>query len=153
VLLGIGGREATGDEAIGPNSGHTTAAGQRCVVCHVFPEHPEDPTRENPVNTGHTFEPNVPTACQQCHPDDTSVALKEAAEHEIEGKLHDLDRYLDSSDPLYVDPGTLTPDQLERYEIAEFNIHLVEADASEGVHNLEYARRLLDVAETILSAL
>ncbi len=153
MLLGIGAFEATGDEAIGPNSAHTTAALSRCVTCHVFPEHPADPTRENPVNTGHTFEPNVPNACRQCHPANSSVRKHEAAEHEIEGLLDGLAPFFDPSDPSYIDPATLPSGDIDRYNVAKFNYEFVEADSSHGVHNLAYARRLLQISQSILTSL
>ena len=153
MLLGIGGFEATGDEAIGPNSDHTTVALSRCVTCHVFQEHPTDPTRENPVNTGHTFEPNVPNACQQCHPGQSAVRELQEAEHEIQTLLDEIAPFLDPSDPSYIDPATLSGPDVDRYEVAKFNSEFVEADASNGVHNLDYARRLLEISRSILSSL
>jgi predicted CXXCH cytochrome family protein len=153
MLLGIGGFEATGDEAIGPNSGHTTAALSRCVTCHVFQEHPTDPTRENPVNTGHTFEPNVPNACRQCHPGNSAIRELQEAEHEIGTLLQAIAPFFDSSDPSYIDPATLPSGDIDRYNVAKFNYQLVEADASHGVHNLAYARRLLQISQSILASL
>ena len=153
MLLGIGGFEATGDEAIGPNSGHTTVALSRCVTCHVFPEHPPDPSRTNPVNTGHSFEPNVPNACRQCHPGNSAVRELQEAEHEVEALLAGIAPFFDPSDPRFIDPSTLSSGDLDRYEVAKFNFEFVEADASHGVHNLDYARRLLHVSQSVLTSL
>jgi predicted CXXCH cytochrome family protein len=153
VLLGVRGRTASGDEAIGPNSPHTTAVAARCAQCHVYQEHPEDPTRENPVNTGHTFSPVIPNSCSECHTETQATQLKQAANAEIEGLLANLNRYLDENDSLYIDPETLTEEQREDYDIAVFNTHLVEVDASGGVHNLDYARSLLETAQSLFQGL
>lgn len=153
VLLGLAGREETGDQAIGPNSAHTTVALSRCVTCHVYQTSPDQPTNENPVNTGHTFLPRVPDACEQCHEAAEAEALLAAAQAEIEGRVADLTRYFTQDDALFIDRAGLNVTDQQRYDVAKFNVQLVGADGSGGVHNLQYCRHLLDIAETVFTSL
>jgi predicted CXXCH cytochrome family protein len=153
ILLGLGGFEANGAEAQGPNSDHSTAALARCVTCHVYQVPNAQPSVENPVNTGHSFEPEVPDACHQCHTGNEAVRYKDRVQAEVQAQLDALAPYFTSGSPLYIDPATLTPDQLKRYNIAKFNYQLVGGDGSKGVHNHDYVAHLLDVSQTILGAL
>jgi len=148
LLLGLGGFEANGAEAQGPNSAHTNGVNARCVRCHVYQEHPADVTRDNPVNTGHTFLPKVPEACQECHPGDEGTQYLVAAEKEVHDLFAEIDALLAG-----IDPNTLSSDDKAKYDIAVFNRKLVEADASNGAHNTDYAVHLLEVAKGILQAL
>jgi formate-dependent nitrite reductase cytochrome c552 subunit len=123
------------------------------VTCHVYQVAPATPGPDNPVQTGHTFLPLVPLACRQCHPGNQSVQFKAAVQKDIQVLLASLQPYFDSGSPLYIDPKTLSGDALNSYRVAKFNRDFVEADASGGVHNTEYAEHLLDVAKTILQSL
>jgi predicted CXXCH cytochrome family protein len=153
MLLGLGGFEANGVEAFGPNSEHTTAAHARCVTCHVYQLPNQQPTPENPLNTAHTFLPQIPEACEQCHTPDQAMIYMLEAQTEIQGLLDALAPFFTSGSPQYIDPTTLTPDQKAQYDIAKFNWQLVGAEGSRGVHNRDYARHLLEVSQTILAGL
>jgi predicted CXXCH cytochrome family protein len=146
MLLGLGGFEVTGDPAIGPNSAHTTVALSRCVTCHVVEITPPNPTPANPVQTGHTFLPLVPKACQQCHPGRSSIQAKSGANQQIGALAAQVSPYLTPGDPKYIDPSTLSGDALRKYQVAKFNFDFVTADMSGGVHNENYAEHLLDVS-------
>jgi len=153
IFLGLGGWEPNGAQAIGPNSAHTTAAALACITCHVYQTAPDQPTDENPVNTGHTFLPRVPDACTQCHEADEAIALMTAAQDEIDTRVAQLTRYFTQDDSLFIDRTTLGADDQARFDIAKFNVQLVSGDGSSGVHNLAYCRDLLNISETIFTSL
>ncbi len=121
-----------------------------CAGCHVFREDYSGP--DQPANSGHTFESNL-LACEMCHaPGDAEVRLADVRA-EIEPRLAGLAKYLDPADPLYVNPLTLTPEQLTQYYIARFDYEMVDADGSFGAHNAAYARLLLTEAEAFFGNL
>jgi hypothetical protein len=66
---------------------------------------------------------------------------------EIDVRLANIAPYFDPLHPSYVDPGTLSPAELVRYNIAKFDYEFVKADRSYGVHNAGFARRLMEEAE------
>ncbi len=153
MLAGTGGFKANGSPAHGPNSPHTNAVSEKCVLCHVFQVPVPQPTPENPVNTGHTFLPLVPLACRQCHPGNQSVQFKKFVQAQIAQQEGQIAPYFTPGSPQYIDPGTLTPPQLAQYNIAQFDYLLVTGDLSQGVHNTAYAQYLLGVSLTILQSL
>ncbi len=153
MLLGLGGFGPTGAQEIGPNSGHTSSVLARCIECHVFEEHPADTTIDNPVNTGHTFLPKVPEACENCHPGGSGTGKLAASHAAVDAKLVVIAPFLDDTDPAWIDPAVLSAADKAKYDVAVFNKKFVEADASNGAHNTDYALSLLDIAIAILSAL
>ena len=72
----------------------------------------------------------------------------ETTRNEIELRLAVIDHYFDPGDPLYVDPSSLSPEELDQYEIAKFDFEFVQADKSFGSHNGDYARAMLTEVET-----
>jgi predicted CXXCH cytochrome family protein len=154
IILGIGGFEPTGDTALGPNSEHSSQASARCVTCHVYKVPNETPSVENPVNTGHTFLPEIPGACAQCHTDTTGLEAElDALQAGIQARIDALMPYFTSGAPEYIDPATLTPDELLLYDVAKFNVQVSDADASQGIHNVDYVDRLLTISETLFGEL
>jgi predicted CXXCH cytochrome family protein len=119
-----------------------------CAFCHVHREVYVEP--DQPANSGHTFESNT-RACAICHTETDAAERIARVSAEIEPRLTAIARYLDPTDPLYVDPTTLIPEELAKYNIAKFDYDLVNADLSYGVHNANFARRLLDEAETFFA--
>ena len=152
MLAGQGAFAADGSplDVSGP---HTTGVAERCVQCHVHKSAPAEPTVENPVNTGHTFLPDVPTACQECHPGDQASEFKAEVQGETEAALQQLRPYFASGSPSFIDPSTLAPADRARYDVAKFNYNFVTADKSEGVHNVEYTEQLLGVSLDIVQSL
>jgi predicted CXXCH cytochrome family protein len=150
MFLGKGGFDANGNAVVGPNSPHTSVVSERCVRCHVYQVPNPTPTVENPVNTGHTFIPAVPLACQECHPGNQAVEFKTDVQGEITARLDVLGHYFTVGDPQYIDPNTLSGAALTAYKSAKFNYLFVQGDKSFGVHNTEYAEHLLDIAEAIV---
>jgi predicted CXXCH cytochrome family protein len=153
VLLGVGGYRAPEVENVMGPMDHGTAFGKRCAQCHVFKITPDQPSVTNPVIYGHTFEPNVPTSCTYCHAASKALALKSAAQAEIGGKVTALKRYFAPGDPLYINRDSLSIDKQVRLDVAKLNVQLVDVDGSRGVHNLDYARALLQTAEDIFTTL
>jgi predicted CXXCH cytochrome family protein len=143
MLHGSGGFGLEGTPLDGPYSEHWWGVADECVTCHVHKESYGGP--DQPLNSGHTFEANM-RACGPCHSETTATLLVAAAREEMKARLAEIAHYLDPADPLYVDPSTLTLEELAQYEIAVFNYEFVKADRSYGSHNAYYARALL--AET-----
>jgi hypothetical protein len=143
MLHAYGGFALDGAPMIGPYTEHWWGIPDECVTCHVHEEPYGGP--DQPVNSGHTFEANM-RACGPCHTEVNATLLVATAREEIETRLGAIAHYLDPGDPLYVDPSTLPPEELARYELAVFNYQFVGADRSFGSHNGNYARALL--AET-----
>ncbi|UCE59305.1 MAG: hypothetical protein JSU63_17910 [Phycisphaerales bacterium] len=123
-----------------------TALRGECVFCHVYREPYVEP--DQPANSGHTFESNT-RACTVCHTLEEAEGRIASVQSEIEPRLATIARYFDESDPLYLDPATLSSGELEQYWIAKFDYDLVNADASFGVHQAPFARRLLAEAEAL----
>lgn len=145
MLHGVGGFALDGAPLDGPYTPHSSYIPDECVTCHVLRESYGGP--DQPANSGHTFESNM-RACEPCHTEAEATLLVSITRDEIEARLSAIARYLDPDDPLYVDPSTLNPEELEQYNIAKFDYELVGADSSGGSHNGDYARVLLTEAES-----
>jgi predicted CXXCH cytochrome family protein len=143
MLHSTGGFELDGTPMVGPFTEHWFGIPKECIVCHVHQEPYGGP--QQPVNSGHLFVANM-RACEPCHTESVAIILVEVAREEIEARLAEIQHYLTPGDPLYVDPSSLTPEELEQYNIAVFNRDFVAADRSLGSHSAYYARALL--AET-----
>ncbi len=144
ALHGEGGFKLDGTSLKGPYTEHWWGIPTECAACHVFAEPYGGP--DQPVNSGHTFEANR-RACGPCHTEESANALLGMLQGEISARLAGIAHYFDPGDPLYVDPATLTPEQLARYNVAKFNYEFVIADRSHGAHNPGYARALLAQTE------
>jgi len=145
MLHGYGGFELDGTPLNGPYTEHWWGIPDECAVCHVHEEPYGGP--EQPVNSGHTFEPNM-RACGPCHSEETATMLVAVTREEVETRLAAIAPYYDPGDPLYVDPATLTPEELAQYDIATFNYEYVTNDKSYGSHNGGYTRGLLSETES-----
>ena len=145
ALHGFGGFALDGTPLDGPHTEHWWGIPDECATCHVHTEPYGGP--EQPAESGHTFEANM-RACEPCHSEATATLLVAVAREEIEVRLAGIAHYFDPADPLYVDPATLTPQELAQYNIAKFNYEFVIADRSFGSHNAGYVRALLAEAET-----
>jgi len=145
MLHGFGGFELDGTPLNGPYTEHWWGIPDECAACHVHEEPYGGP--EQPVNSGHTFESNL-RACEPCHSEATATLLVAMAREEVEARLATIAHYYDPGDPLYVDPGTLTPEELAEYEIATFNYEFVMNDKSYGSHSGGYTRALLSETES-----
>ena len=144
MLHGVGGFDLDGSRLEGPHTAHWWGIPDECSVCHVLSEPYGGP--DQPVNSGHTFLANM-RACGPCHTEETATLLTAGMAAEMGARLSLIARYYDPEDALYVDPATLTPEELVQYEIATFNYHLVLNDRSLGSHNAPYARQLVDETE------
>lgn len=156
---------------------------RQCTECHTHPHPVEQPTPENPVKTGHGFEPRMDN-CMPCHTPESATARVAITQSEFRQRLQSLKSLLDAwatnkapenlrtrYGPLaweYTRPGSLSlsgtntatgpsaaeqelvPDAIKQ---ARFNLYLVQADRSYGVHNGKYARFLLETAEGLVNLL
>ena len=116
-------------------------AHHNCVNCHMHGE---------AGGHGHTFEPDYPTMCNNCHGDAVDVegmqaeiiARMDAVEAALEeiGAIHVSE---DGVHPLY---ASLPTDEWDAF----WNFMCLSEDKSHGVHNFGYARQLLNQAEMAL---
>ncbi len=144
TLHGAGGLRLDGTPLDAPPTEHWWGIPNECVKCHVYTQNYGGP--QQPVDSGHTFQPNV-KACQPCHTAQAATLLVAAIHEEVAYRLAEIGRRFDPLDPLYVDPATLPPEQLDEYIIAQFDYLMVLKDRSFGSHNPAFQRALLAQAE------
>jgi hypothetical protein len=133
MLLGEGGFGLTGDP--GP---HYKGVDNTCVACHMGEER------------NHTYLPEV-ERCVECHSD--------AEDFDIDGVQAEVSAMLEELHTLFVDKGLLNPETdlwiassstplvvPEAVAQAMWNYKFVTYDQSNGVHNSEYAKDLLEAA-------
>jgi predicted CXXCH cytochrome family protein len=147
TLHGVGGFKLDGTPLAGPYSMHWWGIPDECSVCHVHFEPYGGP--DHPVNSGHTFWANM-RACLPCHSESTATLLVAMTREEIDARLRIIVHYFTPGDPLYINPGTLPPEQLARYLVAKFNYQMAKADKAYGSHSAPYTRALLHETETFL---
>lgn len=136
MIQGISGG---GSSKTGP---HTNIQ-DRCVRCHMYQQ--DYVSDASPAQRGHGFKVNL-KACAPCHDEATAASHKDGLQTEIAGKLTALKARLDAV-------TDATKKGTTAYKEALFNYNFIVADASGGVHNPSYARRLIDYANTQLNTL
>ncbi len=126
------------------NSGHTYAATERCINCHVN----MSPDAQGNPSTGHTFNPRV-QACAVCHADyysvvDTSNHAKmfdyRGVQTTTDSLMNILQAKLDSAN--YLDSTTMA------FKEARYNLLSAQAEGSHGIHNTRLVQKLLRDAIT-----
>ena len=129
MLLGIGGYEWPQG---GPyqNSPHTYDIDERCMKCHMYTREYE--SAEVPAITGHSWVPNI-EVCRECHRNANSFNVH-GARTRIQNLMDNLEAKLDQQQN----------EEAQDYIYAKFNYNFVNADASVGVHNYDYAKQLLE---------
>jgi predicted CXXCH cytochrome family protein len=147
ILHSLGGYRLDGQPLTAPYTMHWWGIPDECVQCHVHKEPYGGPDR--PVDSGHRFRENM-RACLPCHSEADATALVAGTHDEFELRLEVIAPYFDPASPEYINPATLPPTQLSRYQRARFNFELVQADRSYGSHNPPYLRALLDQTESYL---
>lgn len=166
AVNGIGAFAADGAPltVTGPHTGLFASGGEACAQCHVVRHDVEEPNDGNPNVTGHTFNPfdseitahqaDQYTGCLTCHETaETAAALRTSVQAVVGGRLDVLAVYFDATNPSYINPATLSADDVTRLATAKFNFQFLQAEGSRGVHNPTYAEAVLDVAEGIVAAL
>jgi protein-arginine kinase activator protein McsA len=151
-LLGAGGI-LNPDQQI--KSAHASVPGQ-CSHCHMSTK--EFESEESPASTGHTFEVNV-AGCAPCHTADDANAKLQATQGEITNSLAALKARLDKwgnwefiSNGGPKDANSQQPMIPDAIKQARWNYYMVLNDGSEGVHNANYARALIQAANADLDA-
>ncbi len=120
------------------NSGHTYAATERCINCHVN----TSPDAQGNPSTGHTFEPRV-QACIVCHSDyytsvDTADPAKRFDYRGVQTKTKSL------IDSLQAAITAHAADSLTAvYKEAVYNLEAVQSEGSYGIHNTALVQKLL----------
>lgn len=118
-------------------SPHVRVMKKRCVHCHMAKKESKD---EIAQRGGHTFIADF-SICGDCH-DDMEARLKRYRE-EIGGKMDAVKAMLDGA----ADPNS------EAYKAAKWNYDMVKGDSGYGLHNIPYARMLLDYSLSLKSTL
>lgn len=118
-------------------SPHVRVMKKRCVHCHMAKKESKD---EVVQRGGHTFIADF-SICGDCH-DDMDARLKRYRE-EIGGKMDQVKAMLDGA----ADPNS------EAYKAAKWNYDMVKGDSGYGLHNIPYARMLLDYSLSLKSTL
>ena len=152
MLLGVGGSEGSGP--VVRNTDHANAVGQ-CAHCHMPGE-------------SHAFKTNYDTSCQPCHSTADASGRAVALKTEVSNGLYALQARMETwaqktlGNPILweytsnIPTGTTAPDQsLIPIEIkrARHNYYFLVRDSSMGIHNANYARLLLQVANQNLDAI
>jgi len=130
IFQGTGGYEYPGEDY--ENSAHTIIE-NGCAACHMWTSPFNATGQDEDAISGHTFLPLV-QACQECHSSATDFDLY-GFQTNIANLFAQLEAELDAA----TDNDKLTLS----YERAEFNLHLLEADGSHGIHNPLYVSKLL----------
>jgi predicted CXXCH cytochrome family protein len=162
MLKGIGAFQEDGTPLVQPHP-HSLIA-KACAQCHVVRHHVDAPNQGNPNVTGHTFNPfdesidqdlaNQYGGCVDCHEITPAFEKRrEVFQDLIDSQIADLRPYFTPGTPEYIDPSTLTEEDLLRWESARFNVLYVDADKSKGMHNFENARVALSIAQTVFQSL
>jgi hypothetical protein len=108
-------------------SPHIKVMKKRCVHCHMAKEAPETVAQHG----GHTFKATF-AVCANCH-EDIETELK-GYRKEIEAKMQAVKAMLDNA------PNP----ESDAYKAAKLNYDMVKGDGGYGLHNIPYARALLD---------
>ena len=128
MYRGVGGYQFPGEIYV--SSYHTTIE-EACVACHMYTAPFEETT--NTAISGHTFKPRL-EACQPCH-QGLDTFDKDGVQTTIQGLLDQLKAKLDAA--------TANDKKGLSYLRAKFNYDFVLNDGSTGVHNFNYAQKLL----------
>ncbi len=121
------------------NSGHTYAATERCIDCHVN----ASPDNLGKPSTGHTFEPRV-QACKKCHDDyytsvDTSNHAKMFDYRGVQTTTDSLISVLSAKLSIASSRDSATT----TFKEANYNLLSVQAEGSHGIHNTKLVQKLL----------
>ncbi|MEW5945151.1 MAG: multiheme c-type cytochrome [bacterium] len=136
-------------------SGEKFMGETNCIDCHMY--------QESHVY-GHTFNPRT-EACQSCHTSMNASNVIGNIQARFVTRYDNLRTRLDSylaanasvsSSYCPEDAGNRCCNSMsagearEKCAVAEYNLRLLDADHSEGVHNETYANTLFDISEAIL---
>ncbi len=149
MINGSNGFEFPGEGYTFSSSPHRNAVQNVCVGCHMAVENIHDGYKVG----GHTWNmmyeetgSNLVAFCQECHEDADSYNVDSAQTH-IEALLEELGTELQSVGLFNEDnepnSGSIADPNLAG---AMYNFLFVEEDRSEGVHNFNYARDLLEAS-------
>ena len=134
------GREGTGVKRM--PSPHVRAMKKRCVHCHMAKTEPDDVKPKNEPDAiakhgGHTFKADFSTCgnagCHDSVDNDMTTRLP-IYRAEIEAKMKEVKTMLDNA----VDKTS------QPYKDAKLNYDMVKGDSGYGLHNIPYARALLE---------
>ena len=147
----------TGYGAIGIAPTKGAHSGLTCVECHMTEGNHlmKVITPEDILSLGNTTRKDSCTACHahaNSTPESRAVYLElwtESVTTRLEAIKGDV-AYVDAK--LKANTNGLTGDALAKYQAAKTNASFVEADASKGAHNFEYAIKILTAAQKEITA-
>jgi hypothetical protein len=179
ILIGKGGFEEATNAP--PQSEHGYIDIQ-CAQCHMHPTTVTSPTPENPNYTGHTFEPRMDACEVCHITETAATAVMASTQTNLKQRIAVVKGLLDRwattkasaalrgkygslaweysvvgelSDPTQSLPGPTDREQADvpdGIKQARFNLYLVQHDGSFGVHNANYSKYLLQVAQDMVTA-
>lgn len=120
---------------------------QGCVNCHNAKGAPSAPTArliENPGRVGHAFLLNY-DACTPCHADQAPDAVANLAA-EISAMIDATRQRIASA---RLTPFLVRP-EIEQLDAADLDLDIIQADRSNGAHNPNYARGLIQAANQLV---
>jgi predicted CXXCH cytochrome family protein len=137
MFEGMGGWEFPGFSY--PSSAHKFVVTDKCVTCHVNMVPFDAGPPEVPAYTGHTFEPTG-ESCVPCHSD-----FDPEGDFDYRGVQTEIVVLMDQ---LHLLLESATPEETttDLFLQADWNYQFVHADGSDGIHNTDYARALLEAA-------
>lgn len=143
ILAGTGGFEVgTGYS----NSMHTTLVTDGCVTCHMAEPYGAQAGGHNMgmAYEYHGSERINTTGCVTCHDAAAINDLIAATQEEVVGLLDSLHSVLEAKGALDADGGIIPGMMSAEVAGAVMNYKMVEEDRSEGVHNANYVKALLE---------
>jgi len=153
ILTGTGGQIVSNAPGVyvqpfvGTASIHSTVESMGgCGKCHGTRSTVDNPTADNPNQTGHRFEIAFGN-CTPCHTPDFAESALNSAKSLTSARISNLRQQIAAA---RLKPNLLGPDIL-RINAAELDVDLVEQDGSGGAHNMPYSQQLLDAAENLLA--
>jgi len=93
-------------------------------------------------------------SCTKCHTNSSSESrgvFLEMMQESVETKLHALTADIATIDAALKANANVLGAKLEAYQAAKTNVSFVEADASRGAHNFEYATKVLSAAQKAIA--
>ncbi len=119
---------------------------KKCAACHVFMTGFVD--ENNPAKTGHTFEPRI-EGCMQAGCHESGLVDTGMEEFNHRGRQTEIRGLIDSLANIIADiemnvlPAASPSDSAD-YQIGLFNLRFASNEGSNGVHNTNYARSILE---------
>lgn len=130
-------------------------SGVGCPECHMFKK--PYVSEAEPAKSGHDFLPK-PEGCAVCHPErgvDGNKAMIDTLQAPTKAALAELKPRIDAAKVRFEElkkAGKATKDLTKVYNLAIFGYDFTFQDRSNGFHNPDYAKAMLDLSRKNLAA-